>query len=786
MRPPRLEAIELEYGCHSGRFELPDEGRPVVIAGRNGSGKTTLLEALLRGLYGFSRRRPEERRLLELRRPWSGRPAEATVWLRATDGARYSIHRDFATDAVLACEMSTSREVFRGDGNPVGVRSESRRYQDLIREWIGFGTLEPYRGTAWIAQGELVDTKLDDELLRAAAGTHRRVEGALKELRDEFEALTREPLEPGGRGKRAPRDLEDLRDAVDSAVRRLEEARQAKEDRRPLLDRAGQVQGEIDRIEGEIALLEAAYRPITERRTLLAEEKEAEAHLATLTDSIQWVREAAAEVARTKAEAISASMGGQYPEDFEARLGQATALWDRRNALENRPAETGGAQTDGPEAAPSPVLIAGGILIVSGAVIAVALSTALGAALAAGGALLLVARFWLARSGRGDDSRADELARQLEEERESVRTRLGEIARGVPAPELTPESVSEHRARFRRQEDCRAAERRALERSAEAAGRAARLLDASEGSHLEDGEVLHRLEAVREEARTALARVQLRLTEQPSAPHLPEGVDPTVPAVEAARDERRARRDARVEERSGLELELRDLNRASEDVFALEREVSLLRERVLEAESETKVRRFAWQLVRDAYEQFRATDQDRLLSAVNDRLAALSGGRLGPVTAPGDLTTARVELGGHIVALESPPLSYGERHAVLLAIRLGAADFVSGDGTNHPLLVDEPFTHLDEVRSREVWNLLQQLAVERQVIVTTQDRLVLDHLSVRPDFDLAAPRRASRAAGTSESSVPGPEDTESETGSVGATDGHEETAPPAQAQLELG
>ncbi|NNK49841.1 MAG: AAA family ATPase, partial [Gemmatimonadetes bacterium] len=184
MNSPRLEAIELEYGCHSGRFDLPVDQRPVVIAGRNGSGKTTLLEAFLRSLYGFTRRRPEERQLLELRRPWSGRPAQAQVWLRATDGTRFAIHRDFSSDEVVVSDEAAGQEVFRGDGNPVGVRSESRRYQDLARGWIGFGTLEPYRSTAWIAQGELVDTKLDDELLRAAAGTHRRVEAALGELRD--------------------------------------------------------------------------------------------------------------------------------------------------------------------------------------------------------------------------------------------------------------------------------------------------------------------------------------------------------------------------------------------------------------------------------------------------------------------------------------------------------------------------------------------------------------------------------------------------------------------------
>ena len=339
MNAPRLEAIELEYGCHSGRFDLPGDRRPVVIAGRNGSGKTTLLEAFLRSLYGFTRRRPEERQLLELRQPWSGRPAQAEVWLRAADGTRFAVHRDFASDEVVARDESAGQEVFRGDGNPVGVRGESRRYQDLVREWIGFGTLEPYRGTAWIAQGELVDTKLDDELLRAAAGTHRRVETALKELRDSFEALTLEPLQPGGRAKRRSRELEDLRQAVEGTVARLAAARGARERRRPLLERAAEIRGDLDGLESEIALLEAAYRPITERRTLVAEEKEAEARLGALSESIRWLEETAAEVARAEAEVTEAAAGGRYPQDFEARVGQAEVLWEQEEALK---AEAGG------------------------------------------------------------------------------------------------------------------------------------------------------------------------------------------------------------------------------------------------------------------------------------------------------------------------------------------------------------------------------------------------------------------------------------------------------------
>jgi len=142
-------------------------------------------------------------------------------------------------------------------------------------------------------------------------------------------------------------------------------------------------------------------------------------------------------------------------------------------------------------------------------------------------------------------------------------------------------------------------------------------------------------------------------------------------------------------------------------------------------------------------------------------------------------------MAGREVALDSPPLSFGEKHVVLLAIRLGAADFLAGDGTRHPLLVDEPFTHLDEVRSREVWDLLQRLARDRQVIVTTQDRLVLDHLGIRPDLDLAVAERAAEPEPATESRDQDCDSTSSP--GRGEPAGAAPSSPePAQAQLELG
>jgi DNA repair exonuclease SbcCD ATPase subunit len=781
MSRPRLDSIRLEYGRHSGRFELPDEDRPVVIAGRNGTGKTTLLEAFLRGLYGFSRRRPEERRRLQLREPWSGRPIEAEVCLRGADGTRYVVHRDFTTDEVVANDETTGREVFRGDGNPVGVRSESRRYQDLLREWMGFGTLEPYRGTAWIAQGELVDTKLDDELLRAAAGTHRKVEAALKELREAFETLTCEPLELGGRRKNRSRELENLREALESGVERLGAARAARERKRPLVERAAEIRREIEEVESEVRLLEAAYRPITERRSLVAERKEAETHLAAVSDSIRWLSEAEADLAQAEAEESAAEVGGRYPEDFEARLGQAQVLWERLQTLEGIEPEASGVSPVRPGKRGTRIAIVGAGLLAVGA--GLSLIASAGATLAVGGALLLAVGIWLIRA---DGSRAAEQYRQTEDELTAIGVRLDPIATGVPGPDLTPQNEAVHRRSYRQQADARAATRRARDKSAEAAKRAHGFLRGSGPAGNPGSEkALPRLETVQEEARTALARAQLRLEEQPADPALPDGVEPTVVAVESAREDRRARRDSARERLARLDLELRDLDRTSEDVFALERELARLREEVCEAESEVAVRRFAWELVRDAYEEFRSTDQDRLLSSVNRRLGELSGGRLGPVEAVGDLATAHVGLGGRRVALDSPPLSFGEKHIALLAIRLGAADFLAGEGTHHPLLIDEPFTHLDEVRSAEVWDLLLKLAAERQVIVTTQDRLVLDHLGIQPDFDLLLPGELEEIEAPQVAAQRPPPHKADELQGEAAPDPGPSSSP-VQAQLELG
>ena len=206
---------------------------------------------------------------------------------------------------------------------------------------------------------------------------------------------------------------------------------------------------------------------------------------------------------------------------------------------------------------------------------------------------------------------------------------------------------------------------------------------------------------------------------------------------------RRRTRLQLIDERKGvLDEQLTAHGRASENPVALETMLKAARTRWAACAKQVDVYRRAHTLVRDAYAEFHLRDQERLLRCISDHLTSMTAGVLGPLEAAESLERVRVRASGRLLPLESPPLSYGEFHAALLAVRLGAADFLAGTGVRPPFLVDEPFTHLDEERSASVWRLLCAIARDRQVIVATQDRLVLDALEITPDVTLQRAHRS--------------------------------------------
>jgi DNA repair exonuclease SbcCD ATPase subunit len=381
----------------------------------------------------------------------------------------------------------------------------------------------------------------------------------------------------------------------------------------------------------------------------------------------------------------------------------------------------------------------------------------------AGTAILIWGLRGRARRRRAEDSATLELTR-IDSEIEVLGRRVEEKLAGLPAAgDISPETLPERRreyAVFRSALDRAAdAERwlveahRRTERTLasreteEAQVRAEPGVDAAPGGIQAARALLSSLEAsLSSERNDSLAPTRLELErERSELEELPVDARAAFRKTDLEMEEKRRELTAKEAEERELRERFLSVPRPDESSLALEGRVEARRTALAEANREAGAYRRAHGLLTDAYEEFRETDQERLLLHIDGHLSVLGDRKMGPVVAPDDLDSALLMYGGRSLALASPPLSYGELHVALFAVRMGAADFLAGMAVRLPLLVDDPFVHLDAGRAAEIWDVLCTIARERQVILTTQDRLVLEHLGVRPDLDLDGPGRAASA-----------------------------------------
>jgi len=746
---PRVRFLraELAYGCHpEGEFALPADDEPVVIAGPNGAGKTTLLEALVRTLFGFNRR--SEGGHLESRAPWEGDACRAAVELEGGDGRRYRIRRDFA-DGRVEIESLDGGETWSGDGNPGASNQEAREYRARLAGIFGLSEIDHYERTASIVQGRLLRTELGEDLLRIAGGGHADVEDARARIEDAHDRLTVRPIEEGRTRKRKERELEEIDARIDRIHEELRRAEAAFARRTPLQDDLAEAREAMDRLDESIGRLERALAPLRERQAIEARKETLTGRRDRLDRARRRLRDAEAEFRRALDDA--ARRGDErYPDDFPARTGRIEGLWERTAELEaerqraRESPEFGAA----PPVWPAVLAAAGGALagaalwLLADAAFPAAVLALLG--LAAGYALESRRRVVLSRRRDRHDQ-----VRGIEDELADVRRRLERELEGVPrAATLSPETIDERKREFEARRESAGRVRSAGETLETAIAEAREAFeDAAKRDPVAEpdpgdasrraGATLEACENEIERLRTELAKEEL-LLRQIDAVELPEGVDPAPEAVERALKEQRREKRALDEKIRDLERRIDEESTGLESPVALRDRLTTLEARRAEVDRETRTLEAAYTLLRDAYDAFRAGDQARLVGVVSDALSDLTGGAIGPVEAPDGLAHARVRVRGRSAPLASPPLSYGEYHAALFAIRLGAADFLARGGIRPPLVVDEPFAYLDLGRARSLWATLRRIAAERQVIVATQETLTLDALGVAPDLALEA------------------------------------------------
>ncbi|MGE5599436.1 MAG: ATP-binding protein [Bacteroidota bacterium] len=113
-----------------------------LIVGPNEAGKSTVVDAIAGVLFGFRR---SQRHLRDRYQPWRGGSYAASVVLLADDGTRYLVGRDFRHDRV---------EIFIGRGLRLEPLPEGK-LEEILQEVLGLNSLALFESTLLLRQQEM-------------------------------------------------------------------------------------------------------------------------------------------------------------------------------------------------------------------------------------------------------------------------------------------------------------------------------------------------------------------------------------------------------------------------------------------------------------------------------------------------------------------------------------------------------------------------------------------------------------------------------------------------------
>ncbi len=236
-----LRSVELEnFGRFRGQTVEFRRGMNLVI-GPNEAGKSTLAEAVPAVLFGSDR--------LEKFKPWGRNPCSAALFFEGL-GRTIQIKRNLVTDDVELVEKNDLYHVLSQFSGKVPLRGRSatcREYRDLLESLLGVSDESVFRATYFFGHHpqEWSGDELAQKLRTLVSGTAEAdYAEILDRLLEEHFALTRS--NPWGRDKQRDREYEDVCQQLE-----LQGATEAV----PVfveLDNAAELAGQIEKLTGEL------------------------------------------------------------------------------------------------------------------------------------------------------------------------------------------------------------------------------------------------------------------------------------------------------------------------------------------------------------------------------------------------------------------------------------------------------------------------------------------------------------------------------------------------------
>ena len=681
-----------------------------VVHGPNEAGKSTLHAALTASLVGLApggRRTPTSTALVERHRPWTHDRYGTRLDLAFRAGRRLRLDWDFGRPAFTVTDAATGAEVTSRFG--AGTDPDA-----LCRELYGVSR-DSFLGVASVRQGEL-DAIGDSAGVRQAiervagqAGEADGAAGALAALRAERSrtvGLNRSRTNPL---PQAEREVQELAGALETAQaeRAAAEADAAERDR--LAELAGQL--ETRRVGLETAYAASRARQLR-ARVERAQALDGECRGATAVldaESGGWRPVDGLEGARERARDLEQRSAGAGPELAETRHRLAELESRPRIAPPHPPRALGRALgLAGVGLALAAAGLAGGRFAVLAAGIVLAAAAA-GLGVLDGSRAAARHRQALANHERAVSIRAAETSRLRTElarlellagELEAARAQLGSLLGVDPEPGPIAAALAAY--------DQEAAGHRERERAAHR-----REVAAAELRSLLDGVTLDDLAG-------SLARIEGELNGHRNAPGAERDPEDLARELERLRSHREQAlmggeaASARVAER------LRNLP----DTAELAERLAAARERLAAIQRRDAVLRLAEQELSEAAAETYRDFAPRLNVALQARLAQVTRGRY-TTAYVGDDLSVRLESPETGAPIDLDRTSMGTQKLAYLVQRLELVGLLAPTEEPLPVLLDDPFAHLDHDRIGNALELLAELAGERQLIVfTTQADVV--------------------------------------------------------------
>jgi DNA repair exonuclease SbcCD ATPase subunit len=732
-----------------------------IVHGPNEAGKSTLhaaLSAALFGLVGGGRRKREDTARIERFRPWDGARYAATADIVARDGRRLRVEWDFDRSRVAVVDAASGADLTRelGGGDAEGLvravwgvergvylrlghveQAELARITDpsgvrhAIEAVVGQGAADSPAQLAVAALKEqrsrlvglnsaatkpLARARAERERLVAAVAEAAAKRGAVEELAAERDSA-RAAVETAGRRVRAleaaaahvrARELRRRIDWASEAHRAVQAAAEVAERER---DHAGFAPSD------EIGTLRHRLRDLEDERDRRSGERVLDTQRLAEIE-----REKAGLAGRVKALAPHRGAG--------ARAAEIDAL-----AMSAARSGTGRGR-----------LLGAAAVAVLAAVVAAAAGQAVAAAvfgIAGLAALVLAARHRspafaeLERALPGDgpvQARLTAFREACAAERELDRaerelSRIEVSYAGLRADLAALDQIEQERLTV--SERIRAELERAgftdtdlddgLRRYDTAAAGHARLVDAAAIQRDKAAELERLLgNEPLDEARRRLAEIEAGLSGHSA---LADGRD--LAAVEAERAAAEAERDRAAVAAARLDAQLGERQRSAPRVAELREALAEAGERVERLEHTDAVLRLAETELRAAADETYRDIAPLLGTALAGPIARLTAGRYSTAFVGDDLGV-RLETPerGEVVDLEA--LSHGTQRQVYLVQRLELVRLLCPAGATPPVLLDDPFAHVDAERVQRTLAYLAELAGERQLVVFSTDRAAVE------------------------------------------------------------